>query len=150
MMIWFAGLSRVLNNTCCNNVNKKNKANKKAELWVWCLLTQIRILNDVKCCICVFQSKRTNNYFFHFSCVGNCIFSPQFFELFQEWMESHLFWARPLKIANGFCFLHFFYFLDAFLKKRITPTIPESEVKCWIEGRNWFLHWCYCYWAVRN
>ena len=29
MMIWFSGLSRILNNTCCNNVNKKIKQIKK-------------------------------------------------------------------------------------------------------------------------
>ena len=29
MMIWFAGLSRILNNTCCNNVNKKIKQIQK-------------------------------------------------------------------------------------------------------------------------
>ena len=29
MMIWFAGISRILNNTCCNNVNKKIKQIKQ-------------------------------------------------------------------------------------------------------------------------
>ena len=106
-MIWFAGISRIPNNTCCNNLNKKNKTNKKAELWMWWLLTQIRILNDIKCRICVFQSKQANNYFFHFSYVGNRIFFPRFFELFQEGMEIHLFGRTLTRSQMDFVFYTF-------------------------------------------
>ena len=41
-MICFAG---ILLNTCCNNDNE-NKT-KNSELWVWCLLTQLRALSDI-------------------------------------------------------------------------------------------------------
>ena len=70
---------------------------------------------------------------------------PTVFWTFSRVNGDTSFWARPHKIANGFCFLYFCYFLDAFLKKRMTPTISKSEVKCWMEGRNWFVYWCYCY-----
>ena len=42
MMIWFAG---ILLNTCCHNDNKIKT--KNTELWVWCLLTQLRALSDI-------------------------------------------------------------------------------------------------------
>ena len=65
------------------------------------------ILNDIKCRICVFQSKQANNYFFHFSYVGNRIFSPRFFELFEEWMETHLFGRALTRSQMDFVFYTF-------------------------------------------
>ena len=56
---------------------------------------------------------------------------PLFFE--KEW--THIFWARPLKIAHGF-FRPFYCVLDAFLKKRMALPIWKSYVRCWRKNRN--------------
>ena len=57
------------------------------------------------------------------------------FGLFEEWMETHLFGCAPLKIANGVCFLHFFYFLGCVLEETHDTTYIKvgSQV---LNGRN--------------
>ena len=57
--------------------------------------------------------------------------SATFFK--SEW--THIFWARPLKIAHGF-FRPFYCVLDAFLKKRMALPIWKSYVRCWRKNRN--------------
>ena len=78
--------------------------------------------------VCSKVNEQITNFFI--SAALEIAYFPTAFWTFSRVNGDTSFWARPLKITNGFCFLHFFYFLDAFLKKRMTPTIPESEVKC--------------------
>ena len=42
-------------------------------------------------------------------------------------MDTHLLWARPLKIAHVFFLRPWSTFLDAFLKKRMAPLTWKSE-----------------------
>ena len=42
-------------------------------------------------------------------------------------MDTHLLWARPLKIAHVLFLRPWSAFLDAFLKKRMAPLTWKSE-----------------------
>ena len=57
--------------------------------------------------------------------------SATFFK--SEW--THIFWARPLKIAHRF-FQPFYCVFEAFLKKRVELPIWKSCMTCWRKSRN--------------
>ena len=111
------GISLILNNTCCNNVNKKIKQIKKVELWVWCLWTQIRILNDIKCRICVVQSKKTNNDFF-ISAALEITFS-RFLDFFKSELSNGdtSFWVRPSQDRKWILFFTLFLLFGCVLEE---------------------------------
>ena len=74
--------------------------------------------------VCSSSYKNTNNSFF-ISGTYVHLFLDSTATFFLAWMETHFFGARPLNVAQGFFHL-FYYFLDAFLKKRMAPSFWKT------------------------
>ena len=142
-MIWFTGILQDTRNK--TNESKRNKQTKKTELWVWCLLHSYAHCLTLRH-ICVLYCKRTNNKSFISGTSTSKIIIFQFF-----WTQSpffflsdwkHIFWARPLKIAQAF-FLPLDYFFGCVIEEtHAQPTWKLIGIaKCRVK---------ICNWVVRN
>ena len=108
-----------------------------------------RALTDVMWCVSMFYS--VNTKITNFSISGPSTSKIIYFSVFWtlppsfSWRLMEHFWARPFKIAQPFFLLHWYYFLNAFLKKRMAPsTLLEvrSEV---LNAKKNHLYQGYCY-----
>ena len=104
--------------------------------------TKLRALTNIVLHQCVLlQTQKITNFFISGTSTSKIIifqFFGPYLHLFLEWMETHLFWARPFKIAQAFFTALGLLFLDAFLKKRMAPPTWQSKgsPKCRIEMCN--------------
>ena len=138
MMIWFAG---ILQNACCNNANK-NKTTTGKTLSCECgLLTQLRAFTDVKCRVnCSTVKTQTTN--FSISGTSKIIYFCGFLALpplfFRRLMETSHLGApiRDLQSHMAFFYVILFFFLDAFLKKRMAA-LSFSKWKWSDDCRAW-------------
>ena len=113
-------------NTCWNNANK-NEA-KNTGLWVWSLLKKKERMHPytVKWVSHQWALKAIKTQITHFLFqLRSFIFFWTQLPLFSRVNGNTFFWARPLNVAQGFFHL-FYYFLDAFLKKRMAPSFWKS------------------------
>ena len=146
-----------LKNACCNGLDK-NKTNKKKRcvVSVMSLNTTARI--DIKCHISVFYCKHTNNQFFILGTSTSKIIYFSVFWLYLNFfltVNGSVFLGAPSQDWTWLFFLPLYYFLDAFLKKRMAPlhffldaflkkrmalTTWQSEVKpCWMQSINFYI-----------
>ena len=113
-----------------------------------------RALTDVMWCVSMFYS--VNTKITNFSISGTSTSKIIYFSFCWtlppsfSWRLMELFLGAPFQDRTTFFLLHWYYFLNAFLKKRMAPsTLLEvrSEV---LNAKKNHLYQGYCYWVVRN
>ena len=91
----------------------------------------LRTLSDNECRISVFAMKTqiTNSFISGASEINKLSFFGFLRHFFRERMDAHFF-GRALSRSHMAFFRPFNYVLDAFLKKRMAPSIWKSYVRC--------------------
>ena len=138
MMICFAGF---LQNSCCNNTNKNKITTTKNTECKCGHLTQLRAFTDVKCRVSVLyrETQTTTNFFISGTRTSKIIYFCGFLALppLFSWklMGTSLLGAPSQDLLSPMPFfdVFFYYFLDAFLKKRMALPFWKSDVNRWLQ-----------------
>ena len=154
MMIWFAGILLITIKILVVITPIKIKQTKNNELWALCLLTHLSAhwLTLCSASVCSTVNTKITNFSISGTSTSKIVYFFHFLDSTSNFFltVNGTFLGAPFQGRKTFFLLYWYYFLDAFLKKRMAPSTLLEVGSEELNGENRHLYQDYCNWVVRN